>query len=89
MSKYRIETTGDGAGIQDVVGDWDDLVDAVTRQMYSPVSDGDRVGVQDMLENGIDGSDGWNGRHVLLQFEDGSLSVSLVPDEAAVMEAMR
>ena len=81
--KYRIETTGDGAGTQIIDGEWSDVVKAVAASMYSPATPDDELEVFEMLRDGIDDGEGWDGNSVCLSFEDGMLSVTLL-DEVAV-----
>jgi hypothetical protein len=79
---YRIQTTGDGAHVREVTGTWDDLVTAVTAELYFRPTDADRQEVLRMLDDGLDGDAGWDGRHVHLTFEDGSLRVDLIGHSA-------
>lgn len=81
IMKFRITTTGDGAGVTDVSGSWEDLVAAVAKEMYLPPSTEDVEDVRVMLDDGIDDGEGWDGEHVHFDFEDGSLSVDLLPDK--------
>ncbi len=83
MAKYRITTTGDGAGTWVFTGTWDDLVKEVARDMYHDheVGPEDIKDVRGMLEQGHDGEEGWNGHSVMLRFEDGSLSVTMEADD--------
>jgi hypothetical protein len=75
---YRITTTGDGAGISYVTGDWAALVKAVTDLMTFKATNDDLIDTHEMLTEGIDGDPGWDGKSVHCQFEDGSLMVELV-----------
>ena len=78
--RYRITTTGDGAGQWDIEGTFADVVAAVANDMYFQPTPDELIDVYEMLENGLDGGDGWDGKSVLLKFEDGSLAVDSIED---------
>jgi hypothetical protein len=75
--KYRIETTGDGAGAWEVVG-WSEVVNAVAENLYSEPTPDQYIEAHEMLMEGIDDADGWDGKSVRLMFEDGTITVTLI-----------
>lgn len=74
---YRITTWGDGAGVSTVQG-WEQMVAAVADLMYFEPTPQEVEDVREMIEEGIDSDEGWDGKQVHLQFEDGSLQVELM-----------
>jgi hypothetical protein len=71
---YTVESFGDGAQ-QVMVFGWDNVVSAVASMLYSPATEKDRDEAREMLEQGVDGDEGWNGKVAHLRFEDGAIVV--------------
>lgn len=66
---YRVTHTGDGAGLE-YFQSWKKLVLHLVEHLGEPQSV-----VEDMIFEGLDGSPGWDGERVHLQFEDGSTCI--------------
>ena len=75
VRRYRLTTTGDGAGVEEVFVDWSRLISHVAKLMFSESTLETRREVKTMFKFGVDGSKGWDGKSILMTFEDGSLLV--------------
>jgi hypothetical protein len=74
--RFHIKTTGDGAGIK-YVTNWDEVISAMANGLYHEPTNDNVAEARNLLLDGMDDGEGWNGHSVSLNFEDGSIYVSL------------